>query len=400
MELEALRKVGSSVPRSLALSLCVISWVGCGSSGDVHILGGACPFGTETRLFELDGPTLDGIALAATEGGGAYLAWSERSGAFGVALDHEGHASGARERLGPPCTGGLDVLAQSDGAVLVACAIQGDVERGDRGAVVTYARAADGHTMVADRRVGVGQGAGVALAEGEGHVLVGWQDATAGSSAAWMATVGDLREPLRLSRGGFRSTAPVIAFDGETRLVLWGELWNDQDGDPEGRIELQVGNRGPRVVSTLAYELALPALVPADDGAILAFRDRRPARTRPGMQLARLDAETRELSVHAGAPANAAGGGVAVACQGGVMVVAPRTHSRTERLVSVRRHGLDLEGLGPEQQIYEHGATFEWTDAACLGDRLLVVFGSRSSPLSPVGTVRSVVVDCAATPTE
>jgi hypothetical protein len=165
-------------------------------------------------------------------------------------------------------------------------------------------------------------------------------------------------------------------------------------------VELQVGNRGPRVVSTLAYELVLPVMIPdAEHGPILVMRDRRPARTRPALQLARVDPDARELQFHAGAPANAAGGGVAVPCQGSVMVIAPRTHSRTERLVSVRRHGEDLEGLGPEQQIYEHAATFEWADAVCLGDRLLVVFGSRSAPLTPTGTVRSVTVDCA-TPAE
>lgn len=397
-ELPARARVQLHVRPIVGLAVLLLL-AGCGSSGDVHILGGACPFGSETHLFDLDGPTLDGIAVAATEGGGAYVAWSERSGLFGLALDHDGHPRGARERLGPACTGGLDVLGDA-GEVLVACAMQGDVERGERGAVVTYARSASGVASVADRRVGVGQGAGVALARGGGQTFVGWQDATGGSSAAWLATVGSPAEPIRLSRGGFRSTAPVIAFQADTRLVLWGELWNDAHGDPEGRIELQVGNRGPRVVSTLAYELPLPVLVPDAAGPILAFRDRRPAGTRPAMQLARVDPEARELSVHAGAPANAAGAGVAVGCQGGVIVVAPRTHSRTERLVSVRRHGTDLEGLGPEQQIYEHGATFEWTDAACLGDRLLVVFGSRSSPLSPTGTVRSVTVDCAATPTE
>ena len=372
--------------------------VGCGNSGDVHILGGACPFGTESHLFDLDGPTLDGIAIAATEGGGAYVAWSERSGLFGVALDHEGRASGERERLGPPCTGGVDVLA--DGArVLVACSIQGDVERDDRGAIVVYAHDASGSRVV-DRREGVGDGRGITLARGPSSVLVGWQDATGASSAAWMATVGDAADPLRLSRGGFRSTAPAIAYEGETRLLVWGELWIDEDGDPEGRIELQVGNRGPRVVSTLAYELALPALLADPGGAILSFRDRRPARSRPTMELARVSADIRELTVLPGAPANAAGGGVAVACQGSVMVVAPRTHSRTERLVSVRRHGTDLAGLGPEQQIYEHGATFEWADAACLGDRLLVLFASRAAPLSPIGSVRAVTVDCAATATE
>lgn len=374
---------------ALALSIALAA---CGNSGDVHILAGACPFGAETHLFDLDGPMLDGIAVDGTDDGGAYVAWSERSGLFGLALDHEGHASGGRLRLGPACTGGVDVLA--DGArVLVACSIDGEIERGDRGAVVVYAREGAAARVI-ERREGVGDGHGVSLARGPDEIVLGWQDATGSSSASWMATLGDPREPLRLSRGGFRSTAPAIAYEGETRLVVWGELWIDERGGPEGRVQLQVGNRGPRGVSTLAYELALPVLVSDPAGAILTLRDRRPAGSRPALQLGRVTPDTRELSMQSGAPANAEGGGVAVGCQGSVMVVAPRTHSRTERLVSVRRHGVDLAGLGPEQQIYEHGATFEWADAVCLGDRLLVVFGSRSAPLTPIGSVRSVTVDC------
>lgn len=381
--------------RARLQGLCVLALAltACGSSDEVHILAGACPFGPETHLADLDGPMLDGLALDAIEGG-AYVAWSERSGLFGLRLDRDGHARGEPARLGPSCAGGVDVV--TDGArVVVACAIGGEVERGDRGAVVVYA-VDDAGAHVLERREGVGDGRGVALARGAGEIVVGWQDATGSSSASYVATVGDGRDPVRLSRTGLRSTAPAIAYDGDTRMVVWGELWIDERGDAEGRVQLQVGHRGPVAVSTLAYELSLPVLVPDADGPILAFRDRRPARTRPAMRLARLHESTRELDVHLGAPANATGAGVAVGCQGSVIVVAPRTHSRTERLVSVRRHGTDLEGLGPEQQIYEHAATFEWADAVCLGDRLLVVFGSRSAPLTPVGTVRSVTVDCTA----
>jgi hypothetical protein len=396
-ERSAALRVGARVRRLFALvgTLGVLALTtSCGDTSEVHILAGACSFGAETRLFDLDGPTLDDLAVAPTEGGGAYFVWSERSGSFGVALAHDGTASGDRERLGPPCTGGLDAIA--DGArTLVACSVQGDRERGDRGAVVVYARDASG-VHVFERREGVGEGHGVALARGPGGALsVGWQDATSGSSAAWVATVGSAAEPLRLSRGGFRATAPALAYDDGSLLAVWGELWLDDHGSAAGRLQLQAGNRAPRSISTLAYELPLPVFVPDEHGALLAFRDRRPAGTRPAEQVARIDASTREATVSAAAHANATGGGVAVPCQGAVMVVVPRTHSRTERLVSVRRHGSDLTGLGPEQQLYEHGATFEWTDAACVGDRLLVVFGARSSPLSPVGSVRATTVDCA-----
>ncbi len=393
-------EVRISVRTSLSLALAFVLGA-CGSTGEVHILAGACPFGAENHLVDLDGPVLDDLA-AAPLGTGAYLAWSERSGLFGVALGPDGTATEERQRLGPACAGGLDVLAHGE-STLIACGIAGDVERDERGAVVVYERAAAGTVRVLDRRSGVGEGHGVALAGHGDEVIVGWQDATGASSSAWLVEVASPAEPIRLSRGGFRASAPALAYDAEGhRLVAWGELWNDEHGDAEGRMVLQVAHRGPIAVGTLAYELPRPVLVEDGTGAILAFRDRRPARTRPALQLARIAADTRELLVSSGAPANAAGGGIAVPCQGAVMVVAPRTHSRTERLVSVRRHGQDLAGLGPEQQIYEHAATFEWADALCLGDRFMVVFGSRASPDHPIGTVRSVTVDCSsvATPTE
>jgi hypothetical protein len=385
--------------RSVRLSIIALAALalGCGgSSDDVHILAGACTFGDETRLFELDGPTLDGVAVAPLADG-AYFAWSERAGLFGVELDAQAHARGDRERLGPPCAGGVDALLEGD-RVLIACSARGDAERGDAGAVVVYAREG-GTTRVLERREGVGSdGLGVALARSGSGVAVGWQEAHGATSAAWVADVGTGAEPRRLSRGGFRASAPALVFEGDTLLAVWGELWLDDDGDSVGRVQLQVGHRAPRPIDELAYDQVLPVLTPDDSdgatGALLAFRDRRPAGSRPAVMLARVSSSTREAQAVAGAPANAAGASVAVACEHAVMVVAPRTHSRTERLVSVRRHATTLEGMGPEQQLYEHAATFEWADAVCLGDRLLVVYGARSSPSTPVGSVRATTVDC------
>jgi hypothetical protein len=382
------------IPLAAALACC------SGTSDDMHILAGACTFGEETRLFDLDGPTLDGLAVAPLDDG-AYFAWSERSGLFGIALDAMGRAHGDRVRLGPPCSGGLDALRDGE-RVLIACSVRGDPERGDRGAIVVYARDGDS-VRVLERHEGVGaEGSGVALARSGSGVAVGWQEAQGATSAAWVTDLGGTAEPRRLSRGGFRATAPALVFEDDTLLALWGELWIDAEGDSAGRIQLQAGHRAPRSIGDLAYEQMLPVLTPDETegagGAILAFRDRRPAGTRPNVLLSRIEASTREVTAIRGAPANAAGASVAVPCENAVMVVAPRTHSRTERLVSVRRHTTALDGMGPEQQLYEHAATFEWADAVCLGERLLVVYGARSSPATPVGSVRATTVDCEASP--
>lgn len=385
----------SSVRGSIIILAVLVA--SCGStSDDMHILAGACTFGEETRLFDLDGPTLDGVGVTALDDG-AFFAWSERSGLFGIELDATGHPRGERARLGPACSGGLDVL-RDDARVLVACSVRGDAERGDPGAIVVYAREGSA-VRVIERREGVGaDGAGIAIARSSAGVAVGWQEARGATSAAWVADVGSSTEPRRLSRGGYRATAPALVWEDDTLLAVWGELWIDERGDSIGRVQLQAGHRAPRSIGGLAYDQMLPVLTPDESegaaGAILAFRDRRPAGTRPAVMLTRVSAATREEVAVVGAPANAAGASVAVPCERSVMVVAPRTHSRTERLVSVRRHTPALEGMGPEQQLYEHAATFEWADAVCLGERLLVVYGARSSPTTPVGSVRATTVDC------
>lgn len=110
------------------------------------------------------------------------------------------------------------------------------------------------------------------------------------------------------------------------------------------------------------------------------------------MFVRRLDAEDH---AHDGVPANADGEALAVACAGAMVIVAPRTHSRSERLVAVRRHDLaTLEGSGPEHQIYMHGAAFEHADARCVGNDVLVAVASHATIERPHGAVSTVRFTC------
>jgi hypothetical protein len=75
-------------------------------------------------------------------------------------------------------------------------------------------------------------------------------------------------------------------------------------------------------------------------------------------------------------------------------MVAPRTHSHTERLVSISRYTRALARHGPEQQIYEHAAAYEHADAQCVSGRLLVLFASRRSREQERGSVRTMTLSC------
>lgn len=367
---------------------------GCGE----EMLGGACLLGAEHRIAVPVGPLVHDVALA-TEGRSVWALWSDRSGAFVRAIDPDGRPREHPIRIGPACDGGMAALAQS-GALLVACGRRGDEARGDDGGVQLF-EVREGRVRVRGALGAMGRdGQGVALAvAADGALHVGWQQARGAVSSAWIARALTGAEPERISHPRHRASRPALALRDGTLLVAWAETWLRPDGEIEGRVRLRSGPR-TRDVAALAFEHALPVLRPGvGHDLALSFRDRRPAGSRPRVQVARVRPGPLRLDrIEAAAHANAAGEAFACGCGSDIFVVAPRTHSRTERLVSIRRHGPDLRPRGPEQQVYEHGAVFEHADAACVDGRLLVLFAGRPGLDARQGSVRATTVSCAGPP--
>lgn len=360
------------------LALVAVGALGAACTGEHRILEDGCEFAEERTLAELLGPAPHDVILVG-EPEPTHLVWSERGGLFTRALSGDAEPT----RVGAPCEGGL---ATSGG--LFACSRRGDDSKADPGHVAIY----DVATGAVRERVGsVGpDGAGVGLAvDGDATSLV-WTEARGTTSAVWLRREG--AEPRRISREGMRGGRPSALYehvDGERRIVVvWPETWSTESG-VEGVLMAQ---RGERVLDLepLGYDLSHPSLRAGPEGeAIVAFRDRRPARTRPRLFVRRLD---RADTAHDGVHANADGEAIPVSCADAVVLVSPRTHSRSERLVAVRRHDAStLEGSGPEHQIYEHGAAFEHADARCVGRDVLVAIASSASierPRGEIGTVR------------
>ncbi|GAB4212196.1 MAG: hypothetical protein OHK0013_34690 [Sandaracinaceae bacterium] len=369
----------------LALAAC-----GCGVGGH-RILDDGCELTDERNIADLIGPAPDDVVLVG-EPTPSHLAWSERAGLFVRALDE----GAPMERLGAACDGGL---ATSGG--LLACARRGDDAKADEGHVAIY-DPRDG--TVRARAAGVGpDGAGVGLAVDGDRIAIVWSRARGASSAVYLQEPG--RDPMRISRDGVRAGRPSVLWErsrpgaAPALVAAWPETWTSPEGRVVGAVVAFEDGR-PRELEPIAYDRAHPSLRHGPEGeALLVFRDRRPAGSRPRLFVRRLG---RRDVARDGVHANADGEALAVPCAGAVVLVAPRTHSRAERIVAIRRHdAATLEGAGPEHQVYEHGAAFEHADARCVGHDLLIAVASRATierPNGEVGTVRFRCPDPSATP--
>jgi hypothetical protein len=363
-----------AMPRIVTLLLTLMVGQGC-ARGDHRILEDGCELTDERTLATLLGPAPDDVVLVG-EPVPTHVAWSERAGLFVRSLDDNAEA----RRLGATCDGGM----ASSGSAL-ACARRGNDAKADAGHVVVYDVAA---ATIRFRTEGVGpDGDGVGVATHDDQLAVVWSRARATSSAVYLQRPG--ADPARVSREGVRAGQPAASFVGATLVAAWPETWTDRTGRVAGTLVVLEDGR-PRQLEPLAYDAAHPSLRAGPEGeAILTFRDRRPAGTRPRLFTRRLGRGDVAMD---GVHANAAGEAVAVPCAGAVVLVAPRTHSRSERIVAVRRHDArTLAGQGPEHQIYLHGAAFEHADARCVGDDVLIAVASRATierPRGEVGTVR------------
>jgi hypothetical protein len=408
------RSVGRRRAAGCSIGLLLALVAGCsGRRGEeAAILASRCAFGAHEELGEVGGRAAHALALVADDGGAVAL-WSEDSGLYLRRLDREGAPRADALRLGPPCPGGLDAAAGAP--LLVACAQPAQPGRGAPGRVVVYAVEGE-RARVLERFEPVGEDArGVAIAADERGWVLAWHDARRGDGAVWRVRVprqseapalpdglGELAAlvrpvPLRLSREGWRAGPPSARLVAGRAWVAWAETTLDEQGEPIGDVLVQADDEAPRSLATVQHELADPRLAALGERLVVSYRDRR-ARGRPQGYALWVPPRGETGSLARLAPSNLDSPALLVPCAGVALAVVPRTHSRHERLVSVRAHALDsLEGEGPELQLYEHGEAYEDAAALCVpgpDEHLLVLYAARESDEHEPGHLLSATVTC------
>jgi hypothetical protein len=211
-----------------------------------------------------------------------------------------------------------------------------------------------------------------------------------------LGELAELARPTatRLSRPGLRAGPPSIVLAGDAAWVAWAETSLDDAGDPIGDVLVQRDDDAPRSVATVQHETADPRLSAVGERVLVSYRDRR-ARGRAQGYALWVPERGEAATLARLSPSNLASPALLVPCGSRAIAVVPRTHSRHERLVSVREHTLEtLQGRGPELQLYEHGQAYEHADAACVGEHVLVLYAARENDEHDPGRVLTSSVTC------
>lgn len=350
-----------------------------------------CELLDEIRVADASSPVVHDIALVPYRDG-LIAFWSERAGLFARSLDRFGVPTAEAERLGRACEAGVDAVARAD-SIQLACGHRARDAKDDLGGLhrIDYR---PGESSVTSPRLGAmgNSGSGVALArDSDGQWFLGWQHGEGASRETWLQSESE--PPQRLSRFGSVGSAPALLGGPFGVLAAWSET-RAHGRDVEGHVLMRRyhGSERGRVreVADVSWEQTLPALT---EGPFLTFRDRKPARSRPRIRFARVDPEALQLGrIEQGVHANADGEASLVLCNGIAATIAPRTHARRERLVSVRPYDTELWPKADELQLYQFAMVYEHAEARCVDERLLVLIAGRRAGGS--GTVRISQVVC------
>ncbi|MCX7808798.1 MAG: hypothetical protein N2515_09325, partial [Deltaproteobacteria bacterium] len=244
--------------------------------------------------------------------------------------------------------------------------------------------------LVAD---GVGpQSRGIDAARIGERRIVAWRSGDRSDSAIWMAD--GRKPPSRLSGLGTMVSRPSVLLDRNAKaMVAWSEGWFDGNAL---RASLRLWRDGEALkLEPLSILEAQPELAALPNGAVaLVFRDERIPKERPHAILRILD-QGLAFAPEDGPPCNAKGEALVVPCFGAIGVVAPRTHSRAERVVGVRfYHPHTLKPITRPRSLYVHGLALEHVDARCQGDVLELIAASAPTVKRSTGAIVYATMRC------
>jgi len=343
-----------------------------------------CHFGEEETIAETGGGRFHAVRHL-----GSSLLWSAREGLF----VREGQ--GAAERLGPPCDGGVDAIAESDGTWVV-CARRPRPDAAKAGGLVGW-RLGDERDERVERALPgtVGEESeGVALVRHGDRLVVAWHEGTPKAFQVWRqdldpSTLEPLAEAERVSNPRFAAGPPTLLSFDEHLAMVWGEHWADREGRHRvaGHVVVSVDGAHARTLVEVEDTAPAPVIARDGEGLLLLFRDQRAPLDYPSIFGHRL---TSDFHLHGrlrligradeGGPIRTFGCTIDGA-RTQVAVVA-RSWGAEDTLVAAHLLDDELAERFHELQVYEWGGQLVLGDGVCDDNSLELLVAERVVPAS------------------
>jgi hypothetical protein len=370
-------------------ALVAVLLAACSSADDAAVrceLSEEIPIATSEASF-------DAIAIERLDGS-LVAFWSTAEGLFARPLASDGSGHAEARRIGSRCEGGVATSA-IDGGVALACLTRRRPESDRRGGALVLR--IDRELRVRSRASGGDAGDrshGISILAMGDAVEVAFQDAGRSSARAWLWPAGG--EPRLASRAETLAGPPSLAAIDGQRVLVWAETASAADGTEVGEVRLERESVAPRRVATTVFGDARPVIGVVGERPVVAFRDERPAGSRPRLYLQRLDERWDPDGEAIGiGRADGAAGPRLVSCDGALYAIAPRAYG-SEDLVAVHRLDESLSSACGEKQLYDVGRQFGFAEAACVrrdgGEDLVVLAAERGSSDSRTVRLLTMVV--------
>jgi len=346
-----------------------------------------CHFGQEQRVADLQASQVDELRLVRIEQA-MWALWSEPAGLFARRLDLHGKPGAPARRIGERCAGGFAVEARGAGLLLGCLMPAATPYDTGRARYVELGPQLEPQRTQDHEGAGVlSRGIGVAWAEGAGQLV--WHDGSADRQQVWLAP-GAQAGGRVVSPPERAASWPSVLGVGAALRVSWVEAWLEQDR-PRGRIVLWERNRELASLSPILNDNAMPQLLAAPVGTLVAYRDRRRIDERMGLYVGPLAGDSARIVRVARAD------GVArpavTRCMGGVVAATPRTYAG-DYFVGVNFLDAAFDKPQGEQQFYEDSHEYASAAAACADSHALVLIGERARLLRGGGSVRAIPYVC------
>jgi hypothetical protein len=353
----------------------------------------ACAIEPSQVIARADAPSYQGVALDA-RGKRIVAAYSSRDGLYVRPIDERGVPLATANRIGDPCSGGVDLEVASD-RVVVACSRRADGS-GYASGVMLYTLDDTLHATYSASLGDAGRdGRGIDVERVGATDYVLYHDGSQGAHTIKIVTITGGHPTERvLSRPGRMAGEPALRLVGNRVYSTWSETNITAIDAQATEVLVQRDLELPRVVQQVSVQDPAPHLTADEHGLVLTYRDKGKLDRKAELYVVRLDdaLAISDVPLKVGR-ANTDGSPSLFACSGSHLALLPREYGG-EHYIAIHTLDASLQNTGGHQ-FYGNSRDYVMSAGSCVGDSLVFLAAERKSPADTGVDIAAMRFACA-----